>query len=306
MQGRSTEMSRVQTELQGNAVHENQRFGQASLRRDHTLVIEPGRAELHYWRDLWRYRELFRVLAWRDISVRYKQTVIGAAWALIRPFLTMVVFTVIFGKLANLPSDGTAPYALMVFAGMLPWSFFATAVGDASNSLLGNANLISKIYFPRLIVPIAAVMVAFVDFLISFAILAALMVWYQFMPGWQILLLPAFMSVAVIVSFGIGVWITALNVKYRDFRYVVPFIVQLGLYASPVGFSSNIIPQQWRLVYSLNPMVGVIDGFRWCILGAESQLYWPGFWLSLIVAGFFLWLGIRRFRKMEKSFADLI
>jgi homopolymeric O-antigen transport system permease protein len=302
-------MSRVQTELQGNAVlvpDENQRFGQASLRRDHTLVIEPGRVELHYWRDLWRYRELFRVLAWRDISVRYKQTVIGAAWALIRPFLTMVVFTVIFGKLANLPSDGTAPYALMVFAGMLPWSFFATAVGDASNSLLGNANLISKIYFPRLIVPIAAVMVAFVDFLISFAILAALMVWYQFMPGWQILLLPAFMSVAVIVSFGIGVWITALNVKYRDFRYVVPFIVQLGLYASPVGFSSNIIPQQWRLVYSLNPMVGVIDGFRWCILGAESQLYWPGFWLSLIVAGFFLWLGIRRFRKMEKSFADLI
>jgi homopolymeric O-antigen transport system permease protein len=302
-------MSRVQTELHGNAVlvpDENQRFGQASLCRDHTLVIEPGRAELHYWRDLWRYRELFRVLAWRDISVRYKQTVIGAAWALIRPFLTMVVFTVIFGKLANLPSDGTAPYSLMVFAGMLPWSFFATAVGDASNSLLGNANLISKIYFPRLIVPIAAVMVAFVDFLISFAILAALMVWYQFMPGWQILLLPAFMSVAVIVSFGIGVWITALNVKYRDFRYIVPFIVQLGLYVSPVGFSSNIIPQQWRLVYSLNPMVGVIDGFRWCILGAESQLYWPGFWLSLIVAGFFLWLGIRRFRKMEKSFADLI
>jgi lipopolysaccharide transport system permease protein len=302
-------MSGVQTEPHGNAVlvpDERQRFGQASLRRDHTLVIEPGRAELHYWRDLWRYRELFRVLAWRDISVRYKQTVIGAAWALIRPFLTMVVFTVIFGKLANLPSDGTAPYSLMVFAGMLPWSFFATAVGDASGSLVGNANLISKVYFPRLIVPIAAVMVAFVDFLISFAILAALMVWYQFMPGWQILLLPAFVSVAFITSFGIGVWITALNVKYRDFRYIVPFVLQLGLYVSPVGFSSNIIPQQWRLAYSLNPMVGVIDGFRWCILGAESQLYWPGFWLSLIVAGFFLWLGIRQFRKMEKSFADLI
>jgi homopolymeric O-antigen transport system permease protein len=309
MQGTSTEMSRVQTELHGNAVpvpDENQRFGQASLRRDHTLVIEPGRAELHYWRDLWRYRELFRVLAWRDISVRYKQTVIGAAWALIRPFLTMVVFTVIFGKLANLPSDGTAPYSLMVFAGMLPWSFFATAVLDASNSLLGNANLISKVYFPRLIVPIAAVMVAFVDFLISFAILAALMVWYQFIPGWQILLLPVFMSVAFITSFGIGVWITALNVKYRDFRYVVPFIVQLGLYVSPVGFTSNIIPEQWRLAYSLNPMVGVIDGFRWCILGGQSQLYWPGFWLSLIVVGFFLWLGVRQFRKMEKGFADLI
>jgi lipopolysaccharide transport system permease protein len=285
---------------------EKQYLGRVSLGRDYMLVIEPGRAERHYWHDLWRYRELFRVLAWRDIAVRYKQTVIGAAWALIRPFLTMVVFTVIFGKLANLPSDGTAPYALMVFAGMLPWSFFATAVGDASNSLLMNANLISKVYFPRLIVPIAAVMVAFVDFLISLAILATLMVWYQFMPGWQILLLPAFVFVAFVASFGIGVWITALNVKYRDFRYVVPFIVQLGLYVSPVGFSSNIIPEQWRLAYSLNPMVGVIDGFRWCLLGGESRLYLPGLWISLGVAGLFLWLGIRQFRKMERTFADMI
>src|SRR6202048_1003567 len=213
------------------------------------LIIEPGRTERHYWHDLWRYRELFSVLAWRDISVRYKQTVIGAAWALIRPFLTMVVFTVIFGKLANLPSDGTAPYALMVFAGILPWSFFATAVGDASNSLIGNANLISKVYFPRLIVPIAAVMVAFVDFLISFAILATLMVWYQFMPRWQLLLLPAFVTIAFMASLGVGAWITALNVKYRDFRYVIPFIVQLGLYVSPVGFSSAIVPDEWRLSY---------------------------------------------------------
>jgi lipopolysaccharide transport system permease protein len=255
---------------------------------------------------LWRYRELFRVLAWRDISVRYKQTVIGAAWALIRPFLTMVVFTVIFGKLANLPSDGTAPYALMVFAGMLPWSFFAMAVADASNSLVGNANLISKVYFPRLIVPIAAVMVAFVDFLISFAILVALMVWYQFVPGWQILLLPAFAATAFVASLGVGVWITALNVKYRDFRYVIPFIVQLGLYVSPVGFSSAIVPDQWRLVYSLNPMVGVIDGFRWCLLGGESRLYWPGLGFSLALTGLILWLGLRQFRKMERSFADLI
>ena len=212
------------------------------------LIIEPGRAERHYWRDLWQYRELFQVLAWRDIAVRYKQTVIGAAWAIIRPFLTMVVFTVVFGKLAKLPSDGTAPYALMVFAGMLPWSFFATAVADASNSLISNANLISKVYFPRLIVPIAAVMVAFVDFLISFAILVALMIWYQFMPGWQVLLLPVFAVIAFMASLGIGVWITALNVKYRDFRYVIPFIVQLGLYVSPVGFSSSIIPDQWRLL----------------------------------------------------------
>ena len=270
------------------------------------LVIEPGRAERHYWRDLWRYRELFQVLAWRDISVRYKQTVIGAAWALIRPFLTMVVFTVVFGQLAKLPSDGTAPYALMVFAGLLPWSFFATALGDASNSLVGNANLISKVYFPRLIVPIAAVMVAFVDFLIGFAILVGLMLWYQFLPGWQILLLPAFAAIAFAVSLGVGLWITALNVNYRDFRYVIPFIVQLGLYVSPVGFSSAIVPDQWRLLYSLNPMVGVIDGFRWSLLGGESRLYWPGFYLSLAVAGFFLWLGIRQFRKMEKGFADLI
>src|SRR5262249_2670266 len=204
------------------------------------------------------------------------------------------------------PSDGTAPYALMVFAGMLPWTFFATAVADTSNSLIGNANLISKVYFPRLIVPIAAVMVAFADFLISFAILVALMVWYQFVPGWQVLLLPLFIGIAFMASLGVGVWTTALNAKYRDFRYVVPFIVQLGLYVSPVGFSSSIVPEQWRLVYSLNPMVGVIDGFRWCLLGGDSQIYWPGLGLSLAVTAFFLWLGLRQFRKMEKGFADLI
>lgn len=270
------------------------------------LIIESGRSELHYWRDLWRYRELLQVLAWRDIAVRYKQTVIGAAWALIRPFLTMVIFTVIFSKLAKLPSDGTAPYALMVFAGMLPWTFFAGALSEASNSLTGNAGLITKVYFPRLIVPIAAVMVAFVDFLISSSIMLTLMIWYKFMPGWQVLLLPVFAVIAFIASLGIGAWITALNVKYRDFRHVVPFIVQLGLYVSPVGFSSSIIPDQWRLAYSLNPMVGVIDGFRWCLLGGESQLYLPGVWLSVGVTAFFLWFGIRQFRKMEKSFADLI
>lgn len=270
------------------------------------LIIESGRTERHYWRDLWRYRELFRVLAWRDIAVRYKQTVMGTAWALIRPLLTMVIFTVIFGKLAKLPSDGRAPYALMVFAGMLPWSFFAGALSEASNSLVGNAGLISKVYFPRLIVPSAAVVVAFVDFLISSAILIALMIWYRFMPGWQILLLPLFTAIAFTASLGIGIWITALNVKYRDFRHVIPFIVQLGLYASPVGFSSSIIPDQWRLAYSLNPMVGVIDGFRWCLLGGETQLYLPGMWLGLAVTAFFLWFGIRQFRKMEKSFADLI
>jgi lipopolysaccharide transport system permease protein len=249
---------------------------------------------------------LFQVLAWRDIAVRYKQTVIGVAWALIRPLLTMVVFTIVFGKLARLPSDGTAPYPLMVFAGMLPWTFFATALSEASNSLLSNANLISKVYFPRLIVPVAAIMVALVDFLISFAMLVVLMIWYQFMPNWHIFLLPVFAAVAFLASFGIGAWITALNVKYRDFRYVIPFLVQAGLYISPVGFSSSIVPDQWRLAYSLNPMVGVIDGFRWCVLGGESQFYWPGFWLSIGITGFFVWFGVRQFRKMEKSFADLI
>lgn len=273
---------------------------------EHELIIEAGRAERHYWRDLWRYRELFQVLAWRDISVRYKQTVIGAAWALIRPFLTMVVFTVVFGRLANLPSDGAAPYALMVFAGMLPWSFFATGLGDASNSLIGNANLISKVYFPRMIVPIAAVMTAAVDFLIGLAMLVVLMIWYQFLPNWQVLLLPGFAAIAFMTSVGIGMWITALNVKYRDFRYVIPFITQLGLYVSPVGFSSSIVPDQWRFIYSLNPMVGVIDGFRWCLLGGESQLYLPGLGLSVGITAFFVWFGVRQFRKMEKGFADLI
>jgi lipopolysaccharide transport system permease protein len=218
----------------------------------------------------------------------------------------MVVFTVIFGKLAKLPSDGTVPYALMVFAGMLPWSFFATALSNASNSVIGNAHLISKVYFPRLIVPMAAVIVAFVDFLISFAILIALIVWYRFVPGWQILLLPVFTAVAFIASFGLGAWITSLNVKYRDFGSIIPFVVQLGLYVSPVGFSSSIVPHQWRLAYSLNPMVGVIDGFRWCLLGGESQVYWPGLCLSFAVAGFLLWFGIRQFRKTENGFADLI
>jgi lipopolysaccharide transport system permease protein len=270
------------------------------------LILEPGRAERHYWRDLWHYRELFQVLAWRDLSVRYKQTVIGIAWALIRPFLTMVVFTVIFGKLAKLPSEGHAPYPLMVFAGMLPWTFFATALSEASNSLISNANLISKVYFPRLIVPTASVVVAFVDFLISFVILVGMMIWYQYAPGWQILLLPVFIVIAFLASLGPGLWITALNVKYRDFRYVIPFLVQFGLYLSPVGFSSAIVPEKWRLLYSLNPMVGVIDGFRWCILGGNVPIDWRAFGISIAVTAFFLWLGIRQFRKTEKSFADLI
>jgi homopolymeric O-antigen transport system permease protein len=270
------------------------------------LVIEAGQRELHYWLDIWRYRELLQVLAWRDLSIRYKQTVIGISWALIRPFLTMLVFTVLFGRIAKLPSDGTTPYALMVFAGMLPWTFFSTGLADASNSLINNANLISKVYFPRLLVPTATLAVAFVDFLISFCILVALMAWYHFVPGWELVFLPIFVLLGFLTSLGPSLWITSLNVKYRDFRYIIPFILQFGLYVSPVGFSSSVIPEQWRLLYSLNPMVGVIDGFRWCILHGESSLYLPGLALSFCITAFFLWLGINRFRKMEKSFADLI
>lgn len=270
------------------------------------LIIEPGGTEKSYWTDLWRYRELFIILAWRDISVRYKQTIIGVVWAILRPFLTMVVFTVIFGRIAGLPSDGETPYALLVFAGMLPWTLFATALSEASNSLIGNANLISKIYFPRLIVPTATVVTAFIDFLISFIILLGLLAYYKFVPGWNMLLLPLFVVLALLVSLGPGLWITALNVKYRDFRYVIPFVVQFGLYISPVGFSSQVIPEPWRLFYRLNPMAGVIDGFRWCILGGNSSIYWPGFALSTALVAVFFWLGLSQFRKMERSFADLI
>ena len=238
--------------------------------------------------------------------MRYKQTVIGVAWAVIRPFLTMIVFTVIFSRLAKFPSEGAAPYALMVFAGILPWQFFSNALSEASNSLVSNANLVSKVYFPRLIVPCATVVVSFVDFLISFVILVGMMIYYQYMPSWQMLLLPVFVVVAFFASLGPGLWITSLNVKYRDFRYVVPFLVQFGLYVSPVGFSSSVVPEKWRLLYSLNPMVGVIDGFRWCILGGDSTIEWQNCGISIVVTVFFSWLGIRQFRKMEKTFADLV
>ena len=269
------------------------------------LVIEAGRTERQYWQDLWRYRELFYFLAWRDILVRYKQTAIGIVWALIRPFLTMVVFTVVFGNLAKLPSEG-APYPILVFAAMLPWQFFSNALSESSNSLINNSNLISKVYFPRLIVPASAVIVSFVDFLISGMILLALMAWYNFVPDWRILTLPFFIVIAFVASMGAGLWLAALNVKYRDFRYIVPFIVQFGLYVSPVGFTSSIVPEKWRLLYSVNPMVGVIDGFRWAILGGESRLYWPGFTLSVGLVVLLFASGIWYFRKMERRFADVI
>lgn len=269
------------------------------------LVIEAGRTEGQYWQDLWRYRELFYFLAWRDILVRYKQTVFGIAWALIRPFLTMVVFTIVFGQLAKLPSQGV-PYPILVFAGLLPWQFFSNSLSECSSSLVSNSNLISKVYFPRLIVPTSSVIVSLVDFMISGIILLGLMAWYNFIPDWRILTLPLFILIAFASSMGVGLWLSALTVEYRDFRFVVPFIVQFGLYISPVGFSSSIVPEQWRLIYSLNPMVGVIDGFRWAILGGESKLYLPGFCLSMLLVLLLLWSGIWYFRRMEKKFADVI
>lgn len=269
------------------------------------LIIRAGHTEVRYWKDLWKYRELFYFLAWRDILVRYKQTTIGIAWALIRPFLTMVVFTIVFGTIAKLPSGGT-PYPILVFSAMLPWQFFSSALSECSNSLITNANLISKVYFPRLIVPISAVIVSFVDFLISGMMLLGLMIWYNFVPDWRILTLPFFTLIAFSAAIGAGLWLAALNVEYRDFRYIVPFIVQFGLYISPVGFSSSVVPEQWRLLYSFNPMVGVIDGFRWAILGGNSSIYLPGFILSVGLVIFLLISGIWYFRKMERKFADVI
>lgn len=273
---------------------------------DFDLWLEAGRTEKHYWRDLWRFRGLFYVLAWRDVSVRYKQTVIGVAWAFIRPVVTMLVMTVIFSRVAKLPSEGATPYALMVFAAMLPWQFFAAGLASATDSIVSNSNLISKVYFPRLIIPVAAVVTAFIDFLLSFLIMLAMMAFYKFWPGVRILALPGFVLLAILAAVGPGLLLTALSARYRDFKQVLPFIIQFGLYVSPVGFSTSLVPEQWRLLYSLNPMVGVIDGFRWCLLGGDTPLYLPGFAISTGVTLLLCLAGIRYFRKTERSFADVI
>jgi lipopolysaccharide transport system permease protein len=269
------------------------------------LIIEPGRSEKNYWNDIWRFRELFLFMAWRDILVRYKQTAIGLAWSIIRPVLTMIVFTVVFGRLAKLPSGGV-PYPILVFSALLPWQFFSTSFSDASTSLIGNSTMLTKIYFPRLIIPVSTVIVNLIDFLISFIILAGLMIWYHFVPGWSILFLPLFLFLAFVASLSAGLYVAALNVKYRDFKYIVPFVVQFGLYISPVGFSSSIVPEKWKLLYSLNPMVGIIDGFRWSILGGDNQIYLPGLMVSIAVIILILIFSLKYFRKTEKTFADII
>jgi lipopolysaccharide transport system permease protein len=269
------------------------------------IILEAGKTEKSYWRDLWRYRELFLFLAWRDILVRYKQTVIGVLWALVRPLITMVIFTVVFGKIAGLSKEGL-PYALLVFSALLPWQFFANTFSESSNSLIGNAGMISKVYFPRLTIPMSSAVVGLVDFAVSFVILAGLMAWYRWIPPLSICFLPLFIFAALVLALGGGIWVAALTVRYRDFRFITPFVVQMGLYVSPVGFSSDTIPEKWRLLYSLNPMVGVIDGFRWSILGNVAPIYWPSFFASVMLSVLILWTGIRYFRSTEKTFADVI
>ena len=274
------------------------------------LLIEPGARARHYWRDLWRYRELFWTLAWRDVSVRYRQTAVGVAWAVLQPFLTMIVMTIVFSRVAKLNSEGDSPYAVMVIAGMLPWQFFSTALSQSSQSLVANAALVSKVYFPRMIIPAASVVTSFVDLLIGFGILIAMMVWFRFVPSWRIVTLPLFMGLAAFAAFGLGLFFASLNVKFRDFRYVIPFMVQFGLYVSPVGYSSSVVRDRlgdsaFRL-YCLNPMVGVIDGFRWAILGGDTPFNWTGLIASCVVTALALMAGISYFRRTENRFADVI
>lgn len=269
------------------------------------ILIEPNRPAFHYWRDVWRYRELFWFLVWRDILVRYKQTVVGVIWSVIRPLVTMITFTVVFGLLAKLPSDGV-PYPLLVFTAMLPWNFFSNALSESSGSLIGNSNLLTKVYFPRIIIPVSSIIVSLIDFAISLLVMAGIMVWYGYFPDWRVVTLPFFLLLAFIPVAGAGLWFSSLNVKYRDFRYVVPFLLQFGLYVSPVGFASSIVPEKWRLLYALNPMVGVIDGFRWALLKGSCELNWSGILLSTVLSSILMITGLWFFRKTERILADVI
>jgi lipopolysaccharide transport system permease protein len=268
------------------------------------LVIEPGLSVKNYWRDLWQYRELMYFLAWRDIAVRYKQTIIGVAWVLIRPALTMLVF-VAFRRVAGFP-PGSVPEPILVSAAVLPWQFFSTSLSESAGSVVGNANLISKVYFPRIIIPLAATVTSFVDFLITLGLLATLMLWYGFVPNWQIVALPLFMLLAFSLSLGLGLFLAALNVEYRDFRFVVPFVIQLGFFVTPIAFSTSDVPERWRLLFALNPMVGVIDGFRWSLFRGQVTLDWRLVAVSVVMAALFLNIGVRYFRRMERGFADVI
>ncbi|HEY3755758.1 MAG TPA: ABC transporter permease [Opitutaceae bacterium] len=272
------------------------------------LTIEAGKPDRHYWRDLWVFRELFYFMTWRDLLVRYKQTTIGVAWSVIRPLLTMLVLTFAFGRVAKMSATIDYPYPLLVLTGQLPWLFFSNALFESGNSLVMNSKMISKVYFPRMVVPAATIITSIVDMAISACLLALLLVWYRFMPSGHVFVLPAFMLMAIATSLGVGLWTSALMVQYRDFRFIVPFVVQFGLYLSPVGYPTSRVPAAWRLLYSANPMVGVIDGFRWCIIGdhAGNEIYLPGMLLGVIMSAVLLWSGIRYFRKTERTFADVI
>jgi lipopolysaccharide transport system permease protein len=276
-----------------------------------SIILEPGRSARNYWRDLWEYRELLMFLAWRDVAVHYKQTIIGVAWAVIRPLSTMVIFTLIFGRIAKLPSDqlpagGEVWYPLLVLAGMLPWQFFATTLNESANSLISNSNLISKVYFPRMLVPLSSLGVPLVDLGVSLPLMALLMAYQGPAPPWQVVFAPLFLVLAAATAMGFGLLLCALNVRYRDVRYVIPFIIQFGLFLSPIGFKTSIVPEQWRLAFNLNPMVFVIDGLRWSLLGVGDPFASSGWVLSLVVTAVLIVLGVRYFRSTERTFADVI
>jgi lipopolysaccharide transport system permease protein len=268
------------------------------------LTIEAGRAERHYWRDLWRYRELLGFLAWRDVKVRYKQAVLGVAWALIQPIVTTVIFTIVFGRLAKMP-DGGVPYPLLVLSGLLPWQLFSAALSGSSGSLVGNSNLISKVYFPRLIIPLSALGVAFIDFSIVLMLFTGMSAWFGYLPTWHWVALPLFVALALAAAFGAGLWLTALTVKYRDFRFIVPFLLQIGLFVSPVGFRTDFFPS-WQPLLSINPLTGIINGFRWCLLGGGQPLDTRSILTALLVVALMLFTGLGFFRKTERGFADVI
>jgi len=269
------------------------------------IVIEGNRSPRDICSDLWLYRELFLFLAWRDLLVRYKQTAIGLAWSVFTPLLTMLILTLVFGRLAGLPSVDL-PYPILVFAAILPWQFFSTTLSTSSTSLIANRQMVSKVYFPRIIIPSTAMVVSLADLAISLAILAGLMAWFGVAPSGRLLAIVPLTLLAALTSLGAGYWISALNVKYRDFRHLVPFMIQFGLYVSPVGFSSAVVPEKWRLLYSMNPMVGVIDGFRWAIAPTAGVFHWPGFVCSVVFALVLFSSGVLFFLKTERKFADVI
>lgn len=270
------------------------------------IILESGRSNQRYWRDLWLARDVTWILALRDISVRYKQSALGISWVILRPLFTMLVFTLVFEKIARLSSEGGMPYPILVLSGMVPWVLFSTALPDITGSLVNNSNLIGKIYFPRLAIPLASISNAVVEFLICSFLLLILMLFYGMAYSWTLVLLPLFGVLALFSSIGLGLWWATLNVRYRDFRFVIPFVMQAGLYLTPIGYSSQHIPEQWKLFFYLNPMVAVVDGFRWAISSGASEMYWTGLFGSILTSTLLLFVGIYYFRKSERTFADVI